>query len=288
MAVKYLVVTGIGWILVALQWIILSATNLSYVLEAFQQLILSGTPISDEGPAFLLTFALGTVAGLFIGYWSIAILTNTQAALAIEEEATYDTKGAAASRMLVIRGVDDEASLALASASIGSRLGYLVLAGVIPAMVPVLSFATVALLSPGATGIPLFFVFFGTLICAPIFLVLPGVIKSFSFGREFLVNWLVCDIAVDSVPDTSGQVEAITLIPVVPVEPEWTSTMLGLEVKKLPSEAYSLAAIMRRRRSGEVLELKGRRWRLSWQLRHGIYNHAHCVDEIARWLRRVT
>jgi hypothetical protein len=25
-----------------------------------------------------------------------------------------------------------------------------------------------------------------------------------------------------------------------------------------------------------------------WQLRHGIYNHTRCVDEIMRWLRRVT
>jgi len=25
-----------------------------------------------------------------------------------------------------------------------------------------------------------------------------------------------------------------------------------------------------------------------WHMRHGIYDHPHCVDEIVRWLRRVT
>jgi pimeloyl-ACP methyl ester carboxylesterase len=71
-------------------------------------------------------------AGIFIGRWLIAVLSKPQAALAIERAAGYDTRGASASRMLIIRGVDDEASLSLAVGSIGSRLSYLVLTWVIP------------------------------------------------------------------------------------------------------------------------------------------------------------
>jgi hypothetical protein len=93
--------------------------------------------------------------------------------------------------------------------------------------------------------------FVGSLLGRMIFLVLPGVFKSV-FGREFLFNALVCDIAVDSVPDTLGQVEAITLRPV--------------EAAQSHDRPLSL-----------------RRW-LS-QLRHEIYKHPHRVDEIVRWLR---
>jgi hypothetical protein len=60
--------------------------------------------------------------------------------------------------------------------------------------------------------------------------------KSVSFGREFLVNALVCDIAVDSVPDTLDQVEAITLKP-RSSEPGWRSYAFGFQVKDpFPSE----------------------------------------------------
>jgi hypothetical protein len=230
---------------------------------------------------------LGIAAGAFIADWLLAIHTNTQVALAIEEGATYDTKGAAASRMLVIRGVDDEASLALAAGLIGSRLGYLVLVGVIPAIVLVLMYVplpVVMFYPDGAGPLLLYFVLIGTWICAPIFLVLPGVIESFFFGREFMVNAFVCDIAVDSVPDTSGQVEAITLIPVESAPSEWTNYVFGLEFKRSDMMRIS----WREFGKGEVFRIRGR-WRFSsWHLRHGIYNHPHCVDEIARWLRRVT
>jgi hypothetical protein len=200
--VKYLVTIGMGIILVGLQWIVLSATGLA-VLQRFTRFPFD---IGDLELPLLLTTVLGIVAGSFIADWLLAIHTNTQAALAIEEASTYDTKGTAASRMLVIRGVDDEASLALAAGLIGSRLGYLVLAGVIPAIVLVLSLGPllVVLFIPSVVGPLLFFLLVGTQICAPIFLVLPGVIKSFFFGREFLVNSLVCDIAVDSVPVPDG------------------------------------------------------------------------------------
>jgi hypothetical protein len=87
-------------------------------------------------------------AGIFIGRWLIAVLSKPQAALAIERAAGYDTRGASASRMLIIRGVDDEASLSLAAGSIGSRLSYLVLTWVIPGIYVMIVLAMMLLL-PG-------------------------------------------------------------------------------------------------------------------------------------------
>jgi pimeloyl-ACP methyl ester carboxylesterase len=253
-----------------------------------------GLPYIDDAAGLLLlvTPILAMGAGIYIMEWLFAIFTNLQTALAVEEEASYDAKGAAASDMLVIRGVDDEASLSLAAGAIGSRLSYLVLVGVIPAI------GYISLLVMSASFSDTLFVYLGAAFSAPMLLVLPGVFKSV-FGREFLVNALACDIAVDSVPDKSGQVEVITLRP-VEAEREWTSVVFGFEVRNPYSSSdrlFSLrwfSEIMRIQwslwRRKEVFPLKGRiRLRKSsWQLRHGIYNHPACMDEIVQWLRRVT
>ena len=243
-----------------------------------------------------ITFLLAGAIGNFITSRLFRILTNRQAALAIEEEASYDTKGLAALRMLVIRAVDDEASLSLAAGSLGSRLSYLVLIGVVPAVSAVITF-----------GYCMMVIFFSyqvqsdlvdklrwvvgfTMLSSLLFLVLPGVFKSFFFGREFLVNALVCDIAVDSVPDTLGQVEAITLKPVASAfsELEWQRFIFGMEVEW----PYSSEPIFTLRWWSETI----RQWRTGipappnakfgelLSLRHRIYDHPHCVEEIVRWL----
>jgi hypothetical protein len=231
---------------------------------------------------------LAGVAAFFIGQWLNAVFANPHAALAIEEKVHYDTKGAAASRMLVIRGVDDEASLSLAAGSIASRLSYVVLAVAIPVILTMSSFfLALSLLFEWAVvvwGILMLCVCLGGLI----FFFLPGAFKSF-FGREFLVNALVCDVAVDSGPDTLGQVEVITLRPVYEAASSvefpserlfsrrWFSEMMWnwVGIRISPFE-FQLAP-------GVVPLSKSHR-----RLRHGIYDHPHCVDEIVRWLRRVT
>jgi hypothetical protein len=293
--VKLLVFVAMPLILFVSFWIMFATIGLSdmQVTRAIQDLVL------------VIVHVLLAVAGIFIARWLIAVFTNPQAALAIEEKASYDTRGAAASRMLVIRGVDDEASLSLAAGSIGSRLSYFVLTGVLPAIY-MMSLLLIMLLTPvffllpqGEQPVWPAILFIGAIVCAPMFLILPGAIESIFFGREFLVNALVCDIAVDSVPDTLGQVEAITLKPVEAgsSEPGWISYGFGLEMK------WSYRSSERRfspRWWSEMIRIWWRGWRTgeflksvrlsksSWQLRHGIYNHPHCVDEIVRWLRRVT
>ena len=217
------------------------------------------------------------VTGIFITRWFTAIFTNRHAALTIEEEASYDTKGAAASPMLVIRGVEDEASLSLAAGSIGSRLSYAVLVGVIPYILSTILnfsfFGLVPALAGTLSSKIVLVVFFGTLLSGMTLFVLPGVFKSVFFGQEFLVNGLICNIAVDSVPDTLGQVEAITLWPV------------GFDVSLFPERPFSL----RGWRSWWVqMQAESKVHKSSLQLRHMIYNHPQCVDETVRWLRSVT
>src|SRR5262249_7295924 len=152
--------------------------------------------------AVLAGVAASGVAAFYIVEWLKAVFTNPHAALAIEEKVHYDTKGAAASRMLVIRGVDDEASLSLAAGSIGSRLSYLVLVGAIPALVTMAMFLFfLSELFEWAVNVLLGIMMLCSYLGALIFFFVPGVFKSF-FGREFLVNALVCDISVDSAPDT--------------------------------------------------------------------------------------
>jgi hypothetical protein len=213
--------------------------------------------------AVLAGVAASGVAAFYIVEWLKAVFTNPHAALAIEEKVHYDTKGAAASRMLVIRGVDDEASLSLAAGSIGSRLSYLVLVGAIPALVTMAMFLFfLSELFEWAVNVLLGIMMLCSYLGALIFFFVPGVFKSF-FGREFLVNALVCDISVDSAPDTVGQVEVITLRP----------------VEAVPKRLGEIPIFM-----GGTLTFS----KSSWHLRHGIYNHPDCVDEIVRWLRRVT
>lgn len=251
----------------------------------------------------VVPIVIALAAGFFIVRWLNEVFTNPRTGLAIEKVVHYDTKGAAAARMLVIRGVDDEASLSLAAGLIGSRLSFLTLVGVIPAMyVAALVFGGLgeAVDDPELQawmGLLMIGSFFGALI----FFFVPGAFKSF-FGREFLVHAMTCDIAADSVPDTLGQVEAITLRPIEAASSKsaWTNVMLGLEMKNPYRSSERLFSLRwfsemtriswRELRTGEFF-LPWKYYRLSkpsWRLRHGIYSHPDCVDEIVRWLRRVT
>jgi hypothetical protein len=162
----------------------------------------------------------------------------------IAAAAFYETRGNLAPRMLTIRGVDDEASLALAVGSIGTRLSYYMLTNLFP-MVGVGLLYAVAIVTAFFTATietanvvmkvgPVLLS-----IAAWTFLAVPGLFKS-AFGKEFLIGAMRCEIAVDSAPDTSERFDAITLAP-----DEW-----GRDSK----------------------------------VRHQIYDHPGCVREIVRWL----
>jgi hypothetical protein len=200
--------------------------------------------------------------GALISWVLINFFSDTRRASAIAKMAACDTKGL---RMLVIRGIDDEASLSLAAGSIGSRLSYLMLVGLLPVacwaiLGSMIAGAAIPILAPSESLLgPVIAI---SAASAGIFLLLPGVFKSV-FGREFLLNGLTCDIAADSVPDTLYGVQAITL-PLTEEAPNAGSTD----------------------RTDKVL-LKN--WADSiLRLQHGIYNHPECVKAIVEWLRHVT
>lgn len=275
-----------GLMLLAI-WMMLLASLL--VLDFVCQMQGLETPLTTRNELVVeIITVLSGVAAFFIMEWLSEVFTNPRAALAIEELTHYDTKGTAAPRMLVIRGVDDEASLSLAAGSIGSRLSFLTLVAVFPTIsmvgwligvfVSKLGFSRLELWAGGLV--------IGSSLGALAFFFLPGAFRSFFFGREFLVNAMTCDIAVDSVPDTLGQVEAITLRPVEaasskptalerPFSLRWMLEISLLEFRKIYFHFFQSA-------------IGPARSKPSWQLRHGIYNHPNCVDEIVRWLRRVT
>lgn len=175
---------------------------------------------SIDGPPDSWLFAgmaVGFVAGLIIAWWLSSIFINgwSDRPRKIKQAAAYDTRGASTPRVLVIRGVDDEASLFLAAGAIGSRLSYLMLFSVIPRIVVVaavlMAISTLPFMEKRMDW-PLKMVVLVCAFGALAFLILPGLFKS-AFGKEFLIGAMLCDIAADSVPDTSQRVEAITLAP---------------------------------------------------------------------------
>ncbi len=214
-----------------------------------------GLALPTSVSALLLAGFVGALlVSLFLLGRLIAVFVNPRAgpqnarsrAVDVRQAAFYPGIDASGPPLLVIRGVDDEASLALAAGSIGSRLSSLFLLSVIPTFYGVgisLIFLLVVLLNldeERAQLLELTVAIVGSL-GAFVFLMLPGVFKS-AFGKEFLTTAFVCEIAADSAPDTRGSLDAVTLPP-----------------SKPPA---------------------------NWQLRHGIYNHPECVDEIVRWLRK--
>ena len=200
--------------------------------------------------------AAGFVAGLIVtpGISSFFINGRTGRACKIGRAAAYDTRGDVTPRMLVIRGVDDEASLFLAAGAIGSRLSHIILFSLIP-WIYVAGIALVVVLTLPFIDKHMFDPLLKVLVIVSAFgalaaLVLSGLFKS-AFGTEFLIGAMRCDIAANSVPDTSQRVEAVTLAP-------HAGTREGEDKGRV-------------RRTGTP--------------RHQIYSHPQCVSEIVGWLR---
>jgi len=153
--------------------------------------------------------------------------------------------------IFVLRGIDDEASLALALSAVTARLarGIQVLTSNI--LFPVLVASQLAVAALAYLGIsldiaasaPLIYMAYTwllTIALVPIGMVaLTAILKS-AFGQELLLRSLPCHPWVQSVPDNSGWVEVHTLA---------------------REEAYSRG------------------------LRHGLYGYSSCAKIVAAWLR---
>jgi hypothetical protein len=218
---------------------------------------LTGWPVTGRSTYWILLTgaAMAGVAGIFVVRGLIAFLVNprptspsggTNNALAIQKAASYPAVGGSSPPILVVRGVDDEASLALAAGSIGSRVSSVFLFILIPV---VLNFGLLVLLLLGRFGgslvaeriDPLSLWLTNACVLGALALVfLPGTCKAV-FGREFFRTAFVCEIAADSAPDLSARADVVTLSPV-----------------------------------GTKRTLR---------LRHYIYDHLECVNTIVRWMR---
>ena len=188
----------------------------------------------------------------------------------IAEATNYDSAGPYAPNLLVIRGVDDEAALMLAFGAIATRINGWALGAIwkwsflFPAMLALANLIPLVLLLLGYDVVgrwPEFSVLnriqlvgsFILILVTAFGLLAPALIQSSRFGREFLFGATRCEVATDSVPDSTRS-RIITLE--TPYQPFlWGQAERS---KQAPSSTSSM--------------------------RHKIYNHPSCVPEIVNWI----
>src|SRR5262249_26553201 len=176
--------------------------------------------------------------------------------------------------ILVIRAIDDEASLSLAAAAIGNRLSMflakwsyvlliflvILLAIVLAISMPLFVIEDKLRFETAFDALMVALIILGGLAafaCLPISLVLllaPGPFKS-AYGRELLLNARGCEINSHSAPDSierQSELESVS---------ESTPTSWGTVVT-----LHQTAEVRR-------------------GLRHGLYNDPQCADRIAGWLK---
>lgn len=120
--------------------------------------------------------------------------------------------------LLVLRGVDDEASLTLAAGSIGNRVTHFILGTLLPNAYQILAAVGTLLVvasmagwtSQSAAGM-VALGYGAVAFVAALVLILPGLFRSV-FGRELLFGSWRCEIAANSSPDGANGVEVQTLL----------------------------------------------------------------------------
>jgi hypothetical protein len=239
-------ISGFTWLLV---WgaisIFCAIPMVPFILTAIA-MFGGGTDLMYWGAGLGLVLAL--VASICIVLWLANVFGNRTRAKEIERAANYPSIDASGPRMLVIRGVDDEASLTLAAGSIGSRLSSraLILISMSVSFVLVVLAFVIFVMTLAGWSLPKEWDYWLPLIMgacalsALAILFLPGIYKS-GFGREFLTMGFLCEIAADSTPDTVSRIDS--------------TTVSSVEEKK----------------------------RRSLRLRHFIYEHSSCVEKIVTW-----
>jgi Alpha/beta hydrolase family len=124
--------------------------------------------------------------------------------------------------LLVLRGVDDEASLTLAAGAIGNRVAHFMLGKVLPAtneaLALICGFLSIAALAgwiwEAAFSIifPIIALGFAAVaLLAAVISFLPGIFRSV-YGRELLFGSWRCEIAANSSPDSASGVQVKTLL----------------------------------------------------------------------------
>ncbi len=203
----------------------------------------------------------------------------------IAEATYYNTRDATAPSILVLRGIDDEASFALALGALNSRITSVFVTAIIPyftlyATLTLLLSLVIVLLThvPPKDYVGGYILLLLALsICLMLCVTLPGVFKSV-FGREFVFGAMRCDIASDSTPDILSRVEVVTLPPI----PEEAVRLRFAEVVcDLPVVGFVLR-IFGQRRPRRVHATN----QAPSPMRHAIYGNPAAVPEIVEWVMR--
>ncbi len=194
----------------------------------------------------------------------------------IAEETNYDSAGPHAPNLLVIRGVDDEAALALAFAAIAARINRVAM-GVIWKLLLLFMFllgwvadtlAPWVLIGLGYLDInspsalpefhanimrPYGWALLAAAVSALMLVAVPALFRTW-FGREFLIGAARCEVATDSVPDSTPS-RIITL------ETPYYRPFPWVQAEKSKQEPSS-----------------------TLRMRHKIYNYPGCAPEIVKWV----
>jgi hypothetical protein len=177
---------------------------------------------------------------------AVTCIRQRERAENIEKAARYREIDASGPCLFVIRGVADEASLAVAAGSIGSRLSSLLLRLLSYLLALLLVFGPlgflVSIALPSIEWGDLLFpmIQFCALSALPFYFLAP-ICKS-ACGVEFLTLGFACEIASETIPDVASMIESTTLY---------------------PEEKISVRKI---------------------SLRHFIYEHSECVNKIVNWI----
>ena len=189
----------------------------------------------------------------------------------IAEETNYDSAGPHAPNLLVIRGVDDEAGLALAFAAIATRINRVAM-GVIWILLLLFMFllAWVDTVAPWWVLVwlghpsalpelhatimrPFGWALLAAAVSALMLVAVPALFRTW-FGREFLIGAGRCEVATDSVPDSTSS-RIITL------ETPYYRPFPWVQAERSKQEPSS-----------------------TLRMRHKIYNYPGCATEIVRWV----
>lgn len=149
----------------------------------------------------------------------------------LAEQSRYAAPPAGKDWLLVLRGIDDEASLTLAAGAIGNRVAHFVLGRALPAaqealalicgLVPLAALAG-WFWEPVLAVFPVIALAFAAIAALSVVISpLPGIFRSV-YGRELLFGGWRCEIAANSSPDSTDGVQVITL----PAPPETSKRSL--------------------------------------------------------------
>jgi len=193
----------------------------------------------------------------------------------LAEETNYDSAGPHAPNLLVIRGVDDEAALALAFAAIATRINrvamgaiwnflfwFMFLLGWVDTLAPWVLIRLGYLDINSRSALPELhadimrpyaWALLAAAVSALMLVAVPALFRTW-FGREFLIGAARCEVVTDSVPDSTPS-RIITL------ETPYYRPFPWVQPEKSKQEPSS-----------------------TLRMRHKIYNYPGCAPEIVKWV----